>query len=122
MAVFKLQRDKTSNTTPTKMLPIEQIISEMSNSAIKNQEYQVNNSESAEVSRRSSTSTQNTDTLTPTNPINEVLGNESNLSSVETVIGANSYKQEIINPTVANNTQDCQSESINESVAAVYWG
>lgn len=77
--VLFLQRDETSNTgTPTKIIPIEQIISTIV-SAPSTEKPPVTAAptdsqpptsaqpESAEVSRRSSTSTQNTDTLTPVN-------------------------------------------------------
>ncbi|XP_076164633.1 wnk kinase isoform X2 [Ptiloglossa arizonensis] len=68
-------RDETSNTsTPTKLLPIDQIISHITSASTeKQQNVQTPDSQvgpentSAEASRRSSTSTQNTDTLTPTN-------------------------------------------------------
>ncbi|KAG9428628.1 hypothetical protein HZU67_10032 [Apis mellifera carnica] len=69
-------RDETSNTsTPTKLLPIDQILSHITSttSTDKQQNVQTPDSQmglentSAEASRRSSTSTQNTDTLTPTN-------------------------------------------------------
>ncbi|PBC29790.1 serine/threonine-protein kinase Wnk isoform X5 [Apis cerana] len=70
------KRDETSNTsTPTKLLPIDQILSHITSttSTDKQQNVQTPDSQmglentSAEASRRSSTSTQNTDTLTPTN-------------------------------------------------------
>ncbi|KOC60991.1 Serine/threonine-protein kinase WNK3 [Habropoda laboriosa] len=70
------KRDETSNTsTPTKLLQIDQILSHItgSTSTEKQQNVQTPDSQmgpentSADASRRSSTSTQNTDTLTPTN-------------------------------------------------------
>lgn len=82
MKINGLQRDETSNTsTPTKLLPIDQIISHIASVPLDSRQQSVQTPDnqagvptgtgdsgaSAEVSRRSSTSTQNTDTLTPVN-------------------------------------------------------
>ena len=101
------QRDETSNTsTPTKMLPIDQIISHITNAGLTEKQppaptptdAQVPQTatESAEASRRSSTSTQNTDTLTPTNPV-ELLDNQESIistASAMTVLEVDSRDQE----------------------------
>jgi WNK lysine deficient protein kinase len=101
-----LQRDETSNTSiPTKILPIDQIISHITNAALSEKQQialgsndtQIHtNAESAEASRRSSTSTQNTDILTPTNPI-DILDNQESMSttSVITVLEADYHSQEL---------------------------
>ncbi|CAK9795460.1 Serine/threonine-protein kinase WNK3 [Anthophora plagiata] len=69
-------RDETSNTsTPTKLLPIDQILSHITGTTSMEKQPNVQTPDSqtgpentsADASRRSSTSTQNTDTLTPTN-------------------------------------------------------
>ncbi|KAL6262547.1 hypothetical protein P5V15_005340 [Pogonomyrmex californicus] len=92
-------RDETSNTsTPTKLLPIDQIISHIANTTLEKQQVaQTPDSQvgventSAEASRRSSTSTQNTDTLTPTNIPSDPTDNQETIvsaTSVETVLEA----------------------------------
>ncbi|KYN16827.1 Serine/threonine-protein kinase WNK1 [Trachymyrmex cornetzi] len=93
------KRDETSNTsTPTKLLPIEQIISHIANTTLEKQQVaQTPDSHagaentSAEASRRSSTSTQNTDTLTPTNIPSDPTENQETIisaTSAETVMEA----------------------------------
>ncbi|XP_014481955.1 PREDICTED: uncharacterized protein LOC106748175 isoform X3 [Dinoponera quadriceps] len=93
------KRDETSNTsTPTKLLPIDQIISHIANTSLEKQQVaQTSDSQagientSAEASRRSSTSTQNTDTLTPTNIPSDPTDNQETIVSVmsaETVMEA----------------------------------
>ncbi|XP_029659194.1 serine/threonine-protein kinase WNK1 isoform X3 [Formica exsecta] len=92
-------RDETSNTsTPTKLLPIDQIISHIANTNLEKQQIaQTPDSQtgaentSAEASRRSSTSTQNTDTLTPTNIPSDPTDNQETVvsgTSAETVVEA----------------------------------
>ncbi|XP_071626881.1 uncharacterized protein Wnk isoform X3 [Temnothorax longispinosus] len=93
------KRDETSNTsTPTKLLPIDQIISHIANTSLEKQQVaQTPDSQagaentSAEASRRSSTSTQNTDTLTPTNIPSDPTDNQETIvsaTSAETVVEA----------------------------------
>ncbi|XP_018396498.1 PREDICTED: uncharacterized protein LOC108774792 [Cyphomyrmex costatus] len=92
-------RDETSNTsTPTKLLPIEQIISHIANTTLEKQQVAQTpdnqagaENTSAEASRRSSTSTQNTDTLTPTNIPSDPTDNQETIvsaTSAETVVEA----------------------------------
>ena len=94
-----LQRDETSNaSTPSKLLPIDQLISQIasvpldphhSNQPIQSSDGQAvvapstpsENPTSAEVSRRSSTSTQNTDTLTPVNLPSDPLDSHEPVST-----------------------------------------
>ncbi|XP_019699326.1 uncharacterized protein LOC105188438 isoform X2 [Harpegnathos saltator] len=90
-------RDETSNTsTPTKLLPIDQIISHIASTSLEKQQVaQTTDSQagaentSAEASRRSSTSTQNTDTLTPTNIPSDPTDNQESVvsaTSAETIM------------------------------------
>ncbi|XP_036141340.1 serine/threonine-protein kinase WNK1 isoform X2 [Monomorium pharaonis] len=107
-------RDETSNTsTPTKLLPIDQIISHIANTTLEKQQVaQTPDSQagaentSAEASRRSSTSTQNTDTLTPTNIPSDPTDNQ------ETVISATSAKTVV---EAQNNIQDDANNSAFKS-------
>ncbi|EFN78754.1 Serine/threonine-protein kinase WNK3 [Harpegnathos saltator] len=91
------KRDETSNTsTPTKLLPIDQIISHIASTSLEKQQVaQTTDSQagaentSAEASRRSSTSTQNTDTLTPTNIPSDPTDNQESVvsaTSAETIM------------------------------------
>ncbi|XP_033213341.1 uncharacterized protein LOC117170590 isoform X3 [Belonocnema kinseyi] len=82
-------RDETFNTsTPTKLLPIDQIISQIAIAALNKPEHnqtiesQARTSNSADGSRRSSTCTQNTDVLTPTNVPNDLCISQENLHSI----------------------------------------
>ncbi|XP_011503248.1 PREDICTED: serine/threonine-protein kinase WNK1 [Ceratosolen solmsi marchali] len=123
-------RDETSNaSTPTKMLPIDQILSHITNAALSEKtettpgmiETQVPPStESAEASRRSSTSTQNTDILTPTNAIDLLDSQESIISTTSaiTVIEADSYGQEL-KSEMSNNITGLLPESTIKSVQEV---
>lgn len=98
LCVIYFQRDETSNTsTPTKLLPIDQIISHITAagaSTEKQQNVQTPDSQvgpentSTEASRRSSTSTQNTDTLTPTNLPSDPTETQETVVSVATADAA----------------------------------
>ncbi|XP_011260874.1 serine/threonine-protein kinase WNK1 isoform X4 [Camponotus floridanus] len=101
-------RDETSNTsTPTKLLPIDQIISHIANTTSEKQQIAQTpdsqtgaESTSAEASRRSSTSTQNTDTLTPTNIPSDPTDNQEtavSATSAETVVDAHHNIQNDVN-------------------------
>ncbi|XP_033190942.2 wnk kinase isoform X4 [Bombus vancouverensis nearcticus] len=107
------KRDETSNTsTPTKLLPIDQILSHItgSTSMDKQQNVQTPDSQmgpentSAEASRRSSTSTQNTDTLTPTN-----LPSDPTDPTQETIVSA-----------AADTVLDAQSILKDETAKSTY--
>lgn len=124
------QRDETSNTsTPTKLLPIDQIISHIANTNLeKQQAAQTPDSQagaentSAEASRRSSTSTQNTDTLTPTNIPSDPMDNQETIVSAisaETVIGTynNNNNQDDANSAFKSyqNSTAAQDTAVNEA-------
>lgn len=85
------------------MLPIEQIITCIANAALSEKQQAASSSadvqippstESAEASRRSSTSTQNTDTLTPTNPI-DMLDSQETIVSSTTTLEANYQDRDV---------------------------
>ncbi|XP_032679490.1 uncharacterized protein LOC116847957 isoform X3 [Odontomachus brunneus] len=110
------KRDETSNTsTPTKLLPIDQIISHIASTSLEKQQVvQTPDSQtgaentSAEASRRSSTSTQNTDTLTPTNIPSDPTDNQETVVSAisaETVVEAHHNIQDDANSTTLKSHQ-----------------
>lgn len=112
--LYLFQRDETSNTsTPTKLLPIDQIISHIASANSERQQVAQTpdgqagaESTSAEASRRSSTSTQNTDTLTPTNIPSDPTDTQETIisaTSAETVVEAH------------HNIQDDSSNSPSQS-------
>ncbi|XP_066588439.1 serine/threonine-protein kinase Wnk-like isoform X2 [Prorops nasuta] len=120
-------RDETSNTsTPTKFLPIDQIISHISNVSLEKQTIQTPEvqvaveSTSAEASRRSSTSTQNTDTLTPTNMPSEFTDTHESITSAispDTVLETPSNEQsaaqqEKIQETLVNQTSEAKEVAV----------
>ncbi|KAK9297698.1 hypothetical protein QLX08_008739 [Tetragonisca angustula] len=121
-------RDETSNTsTPTKLLPIDQILSHITGSASteKQQNVQTPDSQmgpentSAEASRRSSTSTQNTDTLTPTNlpsdPTDPTQETIVSVTTADTVLDVhNILKDEIAKSTNQSQTNDSTVNQTNE--------
>ncbi|KOX79935.1 Serine/threonine-protein kinase WNK1 [Melipona quadrifasciata] len=122
------KRDETSNTsTPTKLLPIDQILSHITGSASteKQQNVQTPDSQmgpentSAEASRRSSTSTQNTDTLTPTNlpsdPTDPTQETIVSVTTADTVLDVhNILKDEITKSTNQSQTNDLAVNQTNE--------
>lgn len=119
------QRDEMVNTSvPTKILPIDQIITQMTNVALNNEQgslsmdSQLLNSEFDDASRRSSISVQNLDASTPTSTNENLENNQSvmSASSVETVIDASIYKKDgneantpILSP-VSNNNKVVEGE------------
>ncbi|XP_023287595.1 uncharacterized protein LOC105697780 isoform X1 [Orussus abietinus] len=103
-------RDETSNSsTPTKLLPIDQIISHIASVPLdKQQSVQTPDGQagadsiSSEASRRSSTSTQNTDTLTPTNVPSDVTDTQESIVSIasaDTILEATQLPDEIVEPS-----------------------
>lgn len=121
------QRDETSNSsTPTKILPIDQIISHITNSGLERQQspaqadHQVPSGDSTEASRRSSTSTQNTDTLTPTMPGDLADNHESVLSvvSAETILEVHHHQDELVEPPAAVASQTISSDMLKTDDAS----
>lgn len=141
MYVIYFQRDETSNTsTPTKLLPIDQIISHITSagtSTEKQHSAQTPDSQmgpentSTEASRRSSTSTQNTDTLTPTNLPSDPTETQETVVTVaatdtasdvhqtskddisKTFLCSTAYAQsQIIRDTTGNQTNELSKESV----------
>jgi len=117
---YIFQRDETSNTsTPTKLLPIDQIISHIANTNLEKQQVAhivdsqttVENT-SAEASRRSSTSTQNTDTLTPTNIPSDPTDNQ------ETIISATSVETVMENYNIQDDVNNSAFKSYQNTNAA----
>ncbi|XP_063978625.1 serine/threonine-protein kinase Wnk isoform X2 [Diachasmimorpha longicaudata] len=92
-------RDETSNSSASsKILPIDQIMSQITSAQGDKLPQNVftsegpntnENSTSEEISRRSSTSTQNTDTLTPVNVLSDSNENYESVGSEETLLEAN---------------------------------
>lgn len=114
--MYLFQRDETSNTsTPTKLLPIDQIISHIASTNLEKQQtaQTLDNqagaeNTSAEASRRSSTSTQNTDTLTPTNIPSDPTDNQETIISAlspETIVEAHHNIQDDANSTTLKSYQ-----------------
>ncbi|XP_015119573.1 uncharacterized protein LOC107042871 isoform X2 [Diachasma alloeum] len=93
------KRDETSNSSASsKILPIDQIMSQIALAQVDKPPQNVSSSEgpnttenstSEEISRRSSTSTQNTDTLTPVNVLSDSNENYESVGSEETLLEAN---------------------------------
>ncbi|XP_034193683.2 wnk kinase isoform X1 [Osmia lignaria lignaria] len=121
-------RDETSNTsTPTKLLPIDQIISHITNntSMEKQQSVQTPDTQtttentSADASRRSSTSTQNTDTLTPTNlsgdPNDPTQESIMSVTSGETVLEVHNASKDDTSKTNAYTQNQINSSSGNQA-------
>ncbi|XP_011331558.2 serine/threonine-protein kinase WNK1 isoform X2 [Ooceraea biroi] len=112
-------RDETSNTsTPTKLLPIDQIISHIANTSLEKQQVaQTPDSQvgventSAEASRRSSTSTQNTDTLTPTNIPSDPTDNQ------ETIVSATSAETVVETYNIQDDANNSAFKSYQNSIA-----
>ncbi|EZA58553.1 Serine/threonine-protein kinase WNK3 [Ooceraea biroi] len=113
------KRDETSNTsTPTKLLPIDQIISHIANTSLEKQQVaQTPDSQvgventSAEASRRSSTSTQNTDTLTPTNIPSDPTDNQ------ETIVSATSAETVVETYNIQDDANNSAFKSYQNSIA-----
>ncbi|XP_076240091.1 wnk kinase isoform X3 [Calliopsis andreniformis] len=132
-------RDETSNTsTPTKLLPIDQIISHITStgaSTEKQQTAQTPDSQvgpentSTEASRRSSTSTQNTDTLTPTNLPSDPTETQETVVNVasadaasdlqqskedvsKTFMCSTTYTQNLMHDTTGNQPNELPKESV----------
>ncbi|OAD59198.1 Serine/threonine-protein kinase WNK3 [Eufriesea mexicana] len=137
------KRDETSNTsTPTKLLPIDQILSHITGttSMDKQQNVQTPDSQmgpentSAEASRRSSTSTQNTDTLTPTNlpsdPTDPTQETIVSVTTTDTVLDAHyllkdesvksyqcstTYTQsQIYDPVINQSSEKCKESPVQD--------
>lgn len=110
-------------------MPIDQIISHIASTTLEKQQVaQTSDSQtgaentSAEASRRSSTSTQNTDTLTPTNIPSDPTDNQETVVSAETVVEAhniqddtsNSAFKSYKNTTIQAQMQISDAGSVNE--------